>query len=293
MTMPQPSPAPARVPIFESVREGFAFVARDWRAILPLALVAAIILTPLQVWQQQAQLQQDVGRILLTSAAAALAGLVFTAAYTRRVLSGGTAPLALGVGRDEMNLAGVLACLAFLFFIVAMVAIMVIGFALAALLARSGVDAAALQAVPPNEAMTRLGAALGADGMFVFFSLLSVLIVFVLWISARLVLAYPATVAEGRMRIFDTWAWTKGAALAVIACLLLTALGGLGLMWVVSQPIGLVLQMVFGAQSLATPGSPANWIFSFVSAVLASFFYAPAYAAMTTYLYRGLRPQTP
>lgn len=288
MTMP---PATAgKVPILETVREAFAFIARDWRGILPIALIGAAVLTPLQVWQQSAGVQGDVGGVLMASVCAGLVNVPFLAAYLRRTASRGEVALTLRAGADELNLGGATVSVAFLGFIIVMIGAMLIGMALAALLVRSGVDANSFSNLPPQESAAALGKALGADGLVVFFGLIALLAGFMLWITARLILAYPATVVENRMLVFSTWAWTKGHALAIVACLVMVMLAAVVLTWIAGLPVGLLLGMVFGAETLAVPGTPANWAFAFVSGFFANMFYMPAYAGMAAYLYGGLRP---
>lgn len=280
----------ARLPIMETVREGFAFVARDWRAIAPLALIGAAAIAPLQVWQQTAAARQDMGGVFGASMLAALVNVPLLAAYLRRAASRGETPLTLKAGADEANLAGATVSVAFLGFIVAIVGALFVGMALAALLMRSGVAATSLENLPPQEAAAALGKALGADGRFAFFALLSLFAAFLLWLTARLVLAYPATVVEKRMLIFSTWGWTKGHALAIVACLVLVMAAAFMLTWIAGQPIAMLLEIALGKGTIATPGTPANWIFSFVGGFLGNMFYLPAYAATAAYLYRGLRP---
>lgn len=292
MTMPSetPEPAPGRVPIMESVREGFTFIARDWRAILPVALVGALVSAPLLVWQQAALARGDIGSLLVTGLGSSLVNAPFLAAYYRRAVSRGEAPLALRVGGDEARLAGVMVLMMFVSFIVCVIAFFVILLVISALIARSGVDPTAWQGLPPADAAARLTAALGSEGRIVFFALAAALTAFMLWITARLALAAPATVAEGRALVFSTWGWTKGHALAMAACLVLVTAAGYVLTWLAGQPIGMLLEIVLGKGSLAVPGSPAIWLFAFASAFLAGVFYLPAYAGMLSYLYRGLRP---
>ena len=82
------------------------------------------------------------------------------------------------------------------------------------------------------------------------------------------------------MMIFSTWAWTKGNASSIVACLLLTVL----------LP-SLVLSVLIGDAASHTPGSAVHWIVTFITAAAALFFVQAPYAALTAYLYRGLRPQ--
>ena len=48
-----------------------------------------------------------------------------------------------------------------------------------------------------------------------------------LWIAARVILAQPATVAEARMVVFSTWAWTKGSGARLMASLFLLVVGSI------------------------------------------------------------------
>ncbi len=280
-----------KVPILETVREGFAFIARDWRGIVPLALIGAAALAPLQVWQLSAGARGDMGGVIGASLLAGLVNVPFLAAYFRRAVSRGEAPLSLRAGADEANLAGATASVAFLGVIVATIGALFIGMALAALLMRSGMDANSLENVAPQDAAATLSKALGADGVLVFVGLLAVFAAFLLWLTARLVLAYPATVAEKRMLVFSTWGWTKGHAPALVACLFLVTAGALMLTWIAGQPVGMLIELALGKGTLDTAGTPANWLFSFANGFLANVFYLPAYAAAAAYLYRGLRPQ--
>ena len=293
MSMPQP-PTPSsshgKAPILECVREGFGFLARDWRAIAPVALIGAVVLTPVNLWSEGAQARHDLGGMLAAGLAAGLLQTPVLAAYFRRAASRGATPLALKLGADELNLASVTLAVTFLFLILALVALFVLGFALAALASRAGIDMNALQAMDPAEAQKRIVAAIGRDGqLFVVGMVVACAAVF-LWFSARLALSYPATVAEGRMQVFSTWRWTKGNATSVAACLLLVAIGAVALYMLAMAPFALLIRAVFGEAALTMPANPGYWILSYLSsAAVLALVHAP-YAAMLAYLYRGLRP---
>ncbi len=291
MSMPQSPSQQGKAPILECVREGFAFIARDWRLIAPIALIGAVGLTPLEVWSDGAMARNDLGAMALASLASLLVQMPVLAAFYRRAASRGTEPLALRVGADELNLAGVSLSIAFVFMIVFFVGMFVIMLSLVSLLVGSGLDPESLRELPPPEAAQRFVAALGNDGKAVFVGLLIALAAFALWLSARLALAYPATIAEKRMLVFSTWSWTKGNATSIAACLILLALGAVAVIIAATILPSVLVATVFGEASLNSPGSPGHWIMAFLSATAGiAFFHAP-YAAMMAYLYRGLRPQ--
>lgn len=291
MSMPQTPSPQGKAPIVECVREGFAFIGRDWRLIVPIALIGAAALTPLEVWSDAAQAGNDLGAVALASLAGVLVQMPVLAAFYRRAASRGTEPLALRIGADEFNLAGATLAIGFLFLIVFFVGMFVVMLSLASLIVGSGLDPQALQSLPPQEAARQFVDALGNDGKAVFAGLLIALAVFALWLSARLSLAYPATIAEGRMLVFSTWGWTKGNATSIAACLILLGLGAIALIILATLLPSILVQLAFGETALATPGNPGHWIMTFVGAAAGiTFFHAP-YAAMIAYLYRGLRPQ--
>lgn len=291
MVSPSPAPTQGRVPILECVREGFSFLARDWRVILPVALIGAAGLAPLQVWAETATAANDGGGRLMASVLAVLVQIPVLAAFFRRALSRGAEPLALRAGADEMNLAGATAALGFFFFIVLIVGVIFISTALAALASGSAEQLESLKGLPTEEAARRFGEALGAEGQAVLVVLMLSLAGLVLWLSARLAVAYPATIASQRIMAFSTWNWTKGNVGPVMAALLLTVVIGVGLAVLVNMAPVALLAAIFGAEAVKTVGSLPNWIATYLGAAAGlMFFYAP-YTATTAYLYQGLRPQ--
>lgn len=279
MAMPPASPQ-GRAPVLECVREGFVFLAQDWRLILPVAMAGAVALTPLEVWG-------DSGARLPAAAAAALVQTPVLAAFYRRALSRRTEPLTLRLGRDELNLAGISAAIAFVFVIVFIAGMLVIAMALAALGIGSEAELESLQRLPTEEAAKRFGELLGSEGQLVLLGSFAALAGFSLWLSARLALSYPATVDNGRMMAFSTWNWTRGNVGPVALCLLLTLFMGLALATIAVIIPNLLINAAFGAPSA---GGAAHWVSTYFRALASVFFFLAPYAAMTAYLYRGLRP---
>lgn len=115
-----------------------------------------------------------------------------------------------------------------------------------------------------------------------------------LMLTSRLYLAAPASLELGRLMTFETWAWTKGSMLRICAARLmllapayvlvaaLSALAG-GLMGAdVTTPAGFV--------SLAEGNAFAASLFVFATSVVGIGIYTALEAALSAYLYRGLKP---
>jgi hypothetical protein len=290
MSLPQSPAAPGRAPILECVREGFAFIARDWRGIAPLAALAALLLAPVSVWSEMAAARGDVLGNLLGSVLSVAVQAPFLTALLRRALSRGVEPLSLKLGAEEFRVMGVIYSIMFFFVIVAVVLLLVLGLAIGGLLAGSGITAEELQGLEQADALAKLNEALGAEGALIFWSVLALSALGLLWLSARLSLAAPATVAEGRALAFSTWSWTKGNAAPIAACLVLLALGGMALAILALMAPVLAVQMAFGESAATTPGSPGHWLLSWLQNFGAQMFLNAPYAGMIAYLYRGLRP---
>jgi hypothetical protein len=288
--MPKNAPAQGKVPVLECVREGFGFLARDWRQILPVALLGALGLAPAEVWADTAERASDGGGRLMAMALGVLVQIPVLAAFYRRALSRGSAPLVLRLGGDEFRLAGVTAGIGLVVLIALLGGIMVVSMVIAMFASQSGADLESLQNLPTMEAARRFGEVLGAEGQALLMVLMLALAGFLLWLSARLGVAYAASVEEQRIRLFSTWSWTKGNAWPVAASLVLTLLIGLLLSMAAFLLPGAVLAGVFGQTAIQTPGSMAHWIYSYLIGATGLFFFHAPYAATTAYLYRGLKP---
>jgi uncharacterized membrane protein len=212
------------------------------------------------------------------------------AAFYRRALSRGSSPLALRLGADEFNLAGVTAGIGLVVLIVLLGGMIVVSMAIAAFASQSGADLESLRNLPTMEAARRFGEVLGSEGQVLLTVLMLALAALLLWLSARLGLAYAASIEERRIRLFSTWSWTKGNAWPVAASLVLTLVIGLLLSMAAFLLPGALLASVFGQTALQTPGSLAHWIYSYLIGATGLFFFHAPYAATTAYLYRGLRP---
>lgn len=115
-----------------------------------------------------------------------------------------------------------------------------------------------------------------------------------LLLTSRLYLAAPATVDQGRVLVFDTWKWTKGAMLRIAGARLLLLFpanvlaGALG--YLVGRVVGIdTLDMASLAQ--AAPNNPTGvLIYSGVSGFITLMLYSTLEAGLSSYLYQSLKP---
>lgn len=115
-----------------------------------------------------------------------------------------------------------------------------------------------------------------------------------LLLTSRLYVAAPATVDQGRVLVFDTWKWTKGAMLRIVGARLLLLLpanilaGALG--YLVGRAVGIdTLNMASLAE--AAPNNPVGvLIYSGVGGFITLMFYSTLEAGLSSYLYQGLKP---
>ena len=115
-----------------------------------------------------------------------------------------------------------------------------------------------------------------------------------LMITSRLYLAAPASLDMGRLVTLQSWAWTKGNMLRICAArlillapayVLVSALSALvgGLMGAdVSTPTGFV--------TFAQGNTLGGALFVFATSVISLGLYSAFEAALSAYLYRGLKP---
>lgn len=119
---------------------------------------------------------------------------------------------------------------------------------------------------------------------------------FVVWLllTSRLYLAAPASADQGRILTFETWAWTKGSTLRIVAARVLL----LGPAWVLVGAIDMLTGRLLGfdtfdpmAAAAVAQSNPAIFLaYAFVTTFVTLLVYASLEAGLSTYLYRGLKP---
>lgn len=293
--------------------EGFRLVRRNPLALVAWTLLYAVLtltalfsmsnmIGPLEAWTAQAQALDGVEQPSMDQVMEMMAGLgaimaqvawllpislvvgaVLAAAVTRGVLKpSGDALGYLRLGMDEFRVLVVTFVLGLIMSLVVFVAVLALALLIGAVKAGGG------------------------GGLTVIAGVVGVLalICFLVWLSIRLSLAVPITVAEKRFAFFDSFALTKGrfwpllgmAVLAIVMVLLVQFLSS-----IVSMPIALASgidswsfsggqdpEAVRAALDVSNPWVIANAVVeAIVSALTVGILYAPFAAA-----YRGVKDGT-
>jgi hypothetical protein len=261
----------APLPVIASVRAAFSFFTQHWRRF---ALAAALPVPFLfGAWLQSANVVNSAGLL----AVATIAAIPYRAAMFRFALRGeydGVSGLRLG--KDE----GRLAIVAFLYglflmlvFVVALapLAVLVLG-----VTAASG-DPAALEAAAGDSAAVL--AAMGSTGRTIFSVGWALIVCLMLFVGFRLILAAPATIAEGRIVFLKSWPWTKGSFFRLLAAVALATLPGIA-----AQAVLMSLAVAVGqsAALLAILVVAALYAGSLIGGMMG--------AGVLAFIYRGLRP---
>jgi hypothetical protein len=284
-----PDATMGKVPIVECVRSAWMFLVEHWRLFLPAAAIVAIVsqfgpifaylIAPAAIAPQSA-LQAGIGDFLVM-APAALIGVLFSAAILRKAVRnefhGG---IGLSFGADEVRLLGASLALLCLFVPLISLVALVLFITVFSKIATSEAALQTMLADPEamNEAIIQ---ALGENGA----AALSLFIIFVfalfVLLATRLYMINAATIGEKRIVLFQTWSWSRGNILRMIAAMILTVL-----------PVMLIDSVIVDLLRALVPPA-AGVIPIFIVSAIASFI-----AAMTTIpvvvlgaiFYKGLRP---
>ncbi len=273
-----------------SVGAALRFVRENWQLVLRIALIGAVasaLVASLSLIAQSLGVIGTVGSgIVQAFVYAALIGLVLygaTATRTRFVNDGWRVWLAMVVIGF------------FLFFVFFVLSIPVMMVLIAGPLAPYITE---LQAAEQNQAevlaiLTRFAET--NPGVI----MLLLALFFSLWLAltSRLYLAAPATVDQGRLRTFETWRWTKGSMLKIAGARLMLLIPANILTGAVSYVIGRLVGIdtsSMAATGGGVGGSPIGFVVYIFCASFATFaLYCALEAALSTALYRALKPQPP
>ena len=285
------------VPILRSVAAAYAFLISHWQR----ALIAAAPYTLAYI--AQLVLMQAIGgatgnplvgmAAFLLSLVAVVASLAFSAACLRMAVLGdysGWNSLKAGADEGRIFIVGLLvSALTLLVFIMAfMFWAVVLASVASGAMTRAGVDpeAAGFELV---DTMAYLGTAdwvvVGAVGLIAA----AVLV----WLSARLVLAFPATIANRKIMVLSAWSLSGGNAARIAAALLLTGLPLLvleaGLYELICALIGsrpLYMAVPVGTEQLDAPGLAAAEEYLRWNGLMA-FINVPVFSGLYAYIYRN------
>jgi hypothetical protein len=282
-----------KVPVLESVRAAWAFLRENAAKLAPLAAIIAILSTPVAIFASRAALGGDLLGMLAANLASGLFTAMLFAGAFRLSFGGAAGPNIAGLsfGGDEMRLFGAGIVIAFFLFIVFMVAalpgILIIGMSLqpfAKEIEAAGQNPQAMVAVMQKALSANPAPLLGVIGLYAF-----------IWmaLTSRLFAAAPATFAEKQVRTFETWAWTKGNMLRIMAARLLVLLPAFMVMALGQGVVSAALGVDGNAGQALAQADPRAVVASFVGNFLMALVYFSTEAGLSAYLYRGLRPNTP
>jgi hypothetical protein len=265
--------ASGKVPVGAVVAASWRFLAQNWRQLFPAALVVAAVTTlgPLLVLMATGP---TAGGVYLGALVTVIAGVPFTAAVLRKAVRNEfLGPLGLSFGRDEGNLIGALLCMALLLLPAVFIFGIVLSVVMAGRLVAAGVDPATTE-IPPELLERALNETLlSPAGSLSALALCAILIV----VSARLSMVNAATMGERKIVFLQTWSWTKGNVVRVIAALLLTAL-----------PV-VALELLFLMSGFEAGNLGVAIAVSYVGSLLGLIAGIPV-IALGANLYKGLRP---
>lgn len=268
-------PAPAgQVPILESVRAGYRFVAAAWRALLAPGLIGALALVLASALG--GTMAGQPGGVLLALLLQLLVVGAAYAAFLAIALKPQTWRASLGA--DAARVIAAMGVVGFFLFLLFLVALIPGAIALGAVFEPYAEDIVAAQGDPV--AMNALAARMFAENPAPTLVLLATYAAAWMAVTSRLFLVAPASVAENAVRTFETWPWTRGAMLRIAAARML-------LLWPATFALflaqaQLTQAVIGGAAALALPGVV------FIS--LATMALYALEAGLSAYLYRGLRP---
>jgi hypothetical protein len=273
--------APA-LSIYACVGEALRFARANWRFVLAVAALGALGQTALLL------LLGAVPPLLLVGLL--LASIAVHAGLTRAALSG-VDSVRGKIGADLRNGGIAMGIVGFLF---AIVAIVLAYGAMAVLIAPYAEQA---QAVRENEAALRalMERAVSEQSNVLIWSMI-VGFAMLLLLTSRLYLALPASIDRGRVMVFETWTWTKGALLRIAGARLLLLGPALIFVGALQSLVGMAMGLgvrdpVALAQS--AQANPAAFLFFFTTALFVQIaIYTALEAGLSASLYKALKPQT-
>ncbi len=211
-----------KLPIFVCVRDAWLFLRDHWRMFLPAAVAVALVSQlgfALAVMSGgggggQPALSGNLGSLALLSLPALLASVVFAAAVLRKFLRNEfTGPIGLSFGADELRLA-IFACIAFsLPTLIYLSMLSLLGLTPDELVALLN-DPEALNAALMESPGPRVTAAMSLLVILAFPT--------AIYLVTRLFMVNAATIGERRVMIFQTWSWSRGNVLRMLAAIMLT-----------------------------------------------------------------------
>lgn len=288
------SDRPDQPPILEAARYSWRFTAATLVPTLPAYLVRAVISGATTA----AMFSSLNGGVLPFDLLASIIGFAVTIAcmaLTLRLALGGEIKGMAGLqfGMDEGRLLSAHAIFYALFVFLGFIALFVVIVAFTPVFAMMMPDLEAVADDPVAFQAAVEDFFRSAPGIALSLAILAATSVPLFYLSARLVAFPAATLMRKKIMIFETWSWTKGSVLPVVAAMLLT----LAPLWVLSI-IGVFIAsgvtgvpVLFGGMASATLS--INPLMGFVFGFVTSLFSIPftiAAAGLSAFMYRGFEP---
>jgi hypothetical protein len=285
-TLPREQSMPEAAPIKDSVGAALRFVREQWRFVITLAAAGAIAsasMTALSLVPALSMFASLGAGLVQAGVYAAFIGAVLFGPATLRnrwLADGGRVWAA-------MVIVGFILSISFFVLGVAVMILLAAG-PLAAYrpaLEQAGQDANAVMAVFTRFAQENPGLMLALALGFATVWLL---------LTSRLYFAAPATVEQGRILTFETWNWTRGAVVRIVAARLLLLVpaniltGVLG--YFAGRAVGVDTMDFTAAMSVASTSNVGLVAYVLMASFVAFALYSALEAALSTYLYRALKP---
>lgn len=277
---------PGKVPIAESAAAGLKFFTENWRRILP---ACALMGVAYGFYFYAAALTNASGAASPLAFFGSLAVLVLmillgTSFYRLALRSQYPGALGVALGADERAYFGAVIWAAVPIVLIGLIALFALATILVPDLQASGMTPE--QAANDQAFMTRLLQKHGGPAALIFF----VAAVLILWISLRLVLAPPATIDSGKIKVWSTASWTKGNTWRIFAAIFMLMAPLTILVLVIQSIVALAVGVnPDQAQAGIAAPTPGVAIYGFAYGLTSALSLAPM-AGLTSFLYKGLRP---
>lgn len=266
-----------KVPVLKCFESAWRFLLEHWRLLAPAAAIPALANGLELVLSPAGQAAATVSFAGL--AIVAIATVFFTAAVLRKVVREEfVPPWGLAAGQDEVRLLGVALCYALLLLPFGTLFALVFGIVA---ISQSGVTEAELEAMAGDtEAADKLFWGFLSTPLGVALAVFCLAVIAV--ITVRLIMVNAATIGERRIVFFQTWNWSKGNVLRMIAAMALTNLPGF--------LVSVIAAQLFAAITSGSGGSaPVQLLTGTLIGFVGSMLSIPG-IALGAILYKGLRP---
>jgi hypothetical protein len=272
-----------KIPVIESAKIGYTYLAQDWQRWIPAALVVGVATGAAQAITLSSQ--PGLSSLVAIAFNFAVSLAFATAVYKYLFRQEFKQPIGITVEKDELRVFAVQAGLMLIFGI--LLAFLVILIAIAALMmtANSGLDPT-LAETDPNRFVEEFVAAMGEGGSAFLLVLLIVSGAAAIYVSVRLSLVTAATVFEERMLVFQTWGFTKNNVLPLLAVLLLIILP---LVFVLGTVVSIIEAIIAGGSDPSNLGRYQILLIGFFEGLMSSAVGIAAAGALA-HIYRLLRP---